>query len=283
MASAKAAASADASGTLRSIIAEDGVITALAINSNGGGGASSRAREDYVDSEHAEGAPHSAAPTPLSRTASPHPSSSPSSAKNRDAIKAYIDELDSMDYALDVFGMSVAFRADTISIIKRLIEALAVLLAVKLTLVLLRGNQVSLYVTAALVFLVYIVSQLTYHILHWMKWSSLQRKKVAVSDEASFERTPEEEAADAEATMWSVRMDEGELMGATIRDVLYLVNTFLTFVLVGVILEKLSPTFSDGQNLFEKIVELLLFVIMIFTVFACKGFVPSAVGTASGR
>lgn len=281
MASAKAAASADASGALRSIIAEDGVITALAINSNGGGGASSRAREDYVDSEHAEGAPHSAAPTPLSRTASPHPSSS--SSKNRDAIKAYIDELDSMDYALDVFGMSVAFRADTISIIKRLIEALAVLLAVKLTLVLLRGNQVSLYVTAVLVFLVYIVSQLTYHILHWMKWSSLQRKKVTVSDEASFERTPEEEAADAEATMWSVRMDEGELMGATIRDVLYLVNTFLTFVLVGVILEKLSPTFSDGQNIFEKIVELLLFVIMIFTVFACKGFVPSAVGTASGR
>jgi len=254
----------ESGSVLRNLIAEDGVLTALAAK-NGAPSGGSFDRNAYINSEHEW--------APLRRQQRQDPdddddTDTPQVSK----VRMHINLLKALDYSGDTFGVALSLRADAISFFKRIIEALAILLAVKLTLVLLRANQITLYVTAVLVFLIYVVSQLTYHIAHWVKWTVQEKNNIPTSDVGSFERTTKEEEADAEAVLWSVRMDEGELIGNTSREVLYIVNTFLTFVLVGVVLEKISAIFSDGQNLFEKAVELVVFIMIIFTVFGCKSF-----------
>lgn len=262
----------ESGSVLRNLIAEDGVLNVLASNGNGNNSGSiggSFDRGAYINSEHdEEGSFHR-------KKEGEEPEEDPDTPQVSE-IKRHINSLKALDYSGDTFGMALSLRADAISFFKRIIEALAILLAVKLTLVLLRANQITLYITAVLVFLVYVVSQLTYHIAHWMKWTAQERSNIPTSDVSSFERTKAEEDADAESVLWTVRMDEGELIGNTCREILYIVNTFLTFVLVGVILEKISAIFSDGQSLFEKVVELMLFIMIIFTIFGCKSFSPSA-------
>jgi hypothetical protein len=263
----------ESGSVLRNLVAEDGVLSALAANNNNNNATPGATfdRVAYINSEHDDDESGSQPQRQRRQDFDEDPDT-----PHVSEVRTHINSLKALDYSGDTFGMALSLRADAISFFKRIIEALAILLAVKLTLVLLRANQITLYVTAVLVFLIYVVSQLTYHISHWVKWTAQERNNIPTSDVGSFERSAKEEEADAEAVLWSVRMDEGELIGNTSREVLYIVNTFLTFVLVGVILERISAIFSDGQNLFEKVVELLIFIMIIFTVFGCKSFSPSA-------
>jgi uncharacterized membrane protein YdbT with pleckstrin-like domain len=188
-------------------------------------------------------------------------------------LLTHVKRIEALEYASDVFGSSVALRSDTIGLFKTMASSLAVILAFKHTSKLTKANQIGLYVAAVLLFCVYIVSQLTYYIAHWLKWTNMQKRNVARSYTSEGpERSEQEEQRDAVATLWNIRVAEGELLAGFTRDVIVLANTYIAFILVAVLLDQINANFADGQFIFEKLVELVVIVLIVFAFFACISY-----------
>ena len=69
-----------------------------------------------------------------------------------------------------------------------------------------------------------------------------------------------------------MRVAEGELIASTVRDFLLLANTYITFILIAILLEQINANFADGEFIFEKLSELAIIVLLIFAVFTCTGY-----------
>lgn len=195
----------------------------------------------------------------------------PQTIKPRDRLERLelIQRVEALEYSSDVFGSSVAVRSDTIGLFKTMVSSLVVILAFKHTSKLTKANQIGLFVASVLVFLVYVISQLTYHISHWLKWTNLQKRNISRAyDNEGFERSAKEEQRDSVATLWSLRVAEGELLAYFTRDIVLIVNTYITFILVAVLLDQINANFADGQFIFEKLVELIIIVLVVFAFFA---------------
>lgn len=195
------------------------------------------------------------------------------SPKDDPALLDHIETLEALEFTSDVFGASSSLRNDTLVLIKTMASSLAIVIALKHTSILTKANQINAFVAAVLIFLVYVISQLSYYINHWLKWTNLQKRRAGKAyTMASFERTEIEEAKDALETLWGVRVATGELVACVARDALYLANTYITFILIAVLLEQINANFADGQFIFEKLIELVILVLLLFAGFACTNY-----------
>jgi hypothetical protein len=185
----------------------------------------------------------------------------------------HIQRIEALEYSSDVFGSSVALRTDTIGMFKTMASSLAVILAFKHTSKLTKANQIGPFVAAVLVFFVYIISQLTYYITHWLKWTNMQKRNIARTyNNSGAERSEQEEQRDAAATLWGIRVSAGEMLANFTRDVIVLANTYIAFILVAILLDQINANFADGQFIFEKLIELVVIVLIVFAFFACISY-----------
>jgi len=188
-------------------------------------------------------------------------------------LRLHTEELEALEFTADVFSASTSLRNYGLNLFKTMASSLAIIIALKHTSMLTKANQVSAYVAAVLIFLVYVISQLTYYIGHWLKWANLQKRRSGKGYMmASFERTEIEEMKDALETLWGVRMATVELVALVTRDILELVNTYITFILLAVVLDQINTCFNDGKFLFEKLIELVIIVLLVFAGFACTNY-----------
>jgi hypothetical protein len=190
-------------------------------------------------------------------------------------LRAELTKLDAAEYRGDAFSEGMVMRADWISLFRQITVALVVIIAVKHTEKIASPVFSSIYVQVLLVFVTLCLSALGYQFAHWQKAIALVRRSRTRSggdadvDAAGTDAQLEKEATE---TLWHVRMSAGETVISALKDPLYLITNFITYILVAIILAHINAGFSDGQWIVPKVAVLAEFVLVVFVDFTSTGY-----------
>lgn len=209
-----------------------------------------------------------------------------------DAVKALdrtIDELEEVEIEADVFLIPSVLRSDVLLLIGGLVETVLIILAVQSPFDITHPSS-TLFVVPLLAVFVFINSQVRYAITHWTRRMALVRRRIARYErERAIEEqrrrgrhaAPKRVRSDpgvrfayspAGITLANVRLASSEMTLTFVSNILYLVNTYLKYLLISIIMGKINANFSDGLFSINKAVVLIEIVMPFYVVFGVAGY-----------
>jgi hypothetical protein len=192
-------------------------------------------------------------------------------------LKAMQASLEASEYLNDAFHEGNVMRSNFMGLVTEIVTALVVILAIKHTDKVTSPIFSSTYVTIILlVFLAMAISRGYYFFDHWQTLLELARRTRSKNFEEESKPaelgTAMQMERDAVDTAWQVRMASGEIFISALKVPVGLVNKFLTYILVAVILSCINTAFSDGQFVVPKVTVLLEIVIIIFVDYTTSSY-----------
>lgn len=186
-----------------------------------------------------------------------------------------------------VFFLAKTIRADQGALFDRVVEGVIVILAVLHSNLLSMGFG-SIFVVAVLWLGTYLCSQVAYALELGFRGISLVRNRVdRERDKIKSCTLPvgshkHSLVAEFEAreTLTMVRLSSVELLFMLLRKILYLVVTYITYILVKALVDWITPNFSDGLWQLQKVFVLILIVIPFFVEFAVSSYHQDVVASA---
>lgn len=192
-------------------------------------------------------------------------------------LKALQSSLEASEYLNDAFHEGNIMRSNFMGLVTEIVTALVIILAVKHTDRVTSPLLAVPYVTIILlIFLAMAISRGYYFFDHWQTLLELARRTRSRIFEEETKPTELGTAAqmerDAVDTAWQIRMASGEIFISALKVPVGLVNKFLTYILVAVILSSINTAFSDGQFIVPKVTVLLEIVIIIFVDYTTSSY-----------
>lgn len=210
-------------------------------------------------------------------------------AKHR-AVLTAIEQLEESEIYAGPFAVSSTIRGDSLALFGRVVETVLVILAVQHALNITKSTD-NLYVVPVLFLFVFINSHLRYVISHWSRMVALARRRLnkTENEELAEKQRYLKSIADAKEpiatsahdayclprtsdyyyelpesirskfplpgvyTLAQVRLASSEMVFAFVSNLLYLVNVYITFLLVKEIIDKINSSFSDGIWVLVKV------------------------------